>query len=174
MKLTVLSFSLLGVLIIASCTNQEQEVEQKPKYLRWVGDSVYDPEIDDPTFAVCHGEGMVKQYFNFSQGFKYNGERSTLLEKIYSRYEPVDVDESGWIRIRFVVNCKGQAGRFRLTQSDENYKERAFDQRISSQLMSIVQSLSGWALMPSAEKPEDYYLYLLFKIENGNITEVLP
>ena len=170
-KTIFLVFIAMGILLYSCNSGHQQE---KSKYPRWVGDSHYDPSLDDSTFQICYTENKVKQYFNFSEGFKYKGEKSALEQVIFGAYQPVDVQESGWVRIRFVVNCNGDAGRFRLLQSDSNYQETSFDERITSQLMKIVKSLDGWVIMPSGEPAEDYYLYLIFKIENGQIIEILP
>ena len=98
------SLTLLVLLILSACSNH-----QESKYLRWVGDSVFDPETDDEKFEICTFESEVKQYFNFSQGLQYDGEKTAILDH-FEAYEPVAVDQSGWIRIRFVVNCKGETG----------------------------------------------------------------
>lgn len=152
----------------------ETDSEPESKYMRWVGDSAYDDAIDDSTFQICYYEHQVKQYFNFSEGFKYEGEKSALEETVHNSYVPIEIEQSGWIRIRFVVNCKGETGRFRITQSDTNYKETVFDSAITDQLLSITKSLDGWMKLPTDEDPQDYYLYLIFKIDNGSIIEIMP
>ena len=163
-------YSLFISLLLLGCAN----ADSSSNYLRWVGDSVYDPAIDSKSFELCHEESVVKQYFNFSQGMKYEGEKKTLVDQIMSQYKPVNKGESGWIRIRFVVNCHGETGRFRLTGADEDYNAQIFNEKITDQLMRIVQALDGWQVLPNPDAPEDYYQYLVFKLEDGNIVEILP
>lgn len=165
-------FYLLVLFTIVSCNSNTNNPEES-KYLRWVGDSEYDALMDDSAFQICHKESDVYQYFNFSQGMKYSGER-TALRKAFEVYQNVDVPESGMVRIRFVVNCKGETGRFRLITSDFNYQPFTFDARITDQLLEITKSLDGWIPLPNLEEPKDYYQYLIFKIENGEIKEILP
>ncbi|MBX2871091.1 MAG: hypothetical protein KTR30_03300 [Saprospiraceae bacterium] len=148
--------------------------KDKPRYLRWVGDIEADTEMDGDTFQLCYSEARVKQYFNFSQGLQYEGEKTAIVETFRSNYKAVEVPQSGWIRIRFIVNCKGQSGRFRMTGSDTAYQEQVFDKKISDQLLSITQSLNAWKPLPDLEDPRDYYQYLTFKIENGALKEILP
>ncbi|MGL4629975.1 MAG: hypothetical protein ACRCVT_02120 [Leadbetterella sp.] len=79
------------------------------------------------------------------------------------------------IRIRFIVNYKGQTDRFRLIAMDENYKEKVFASSITEQLVKITKSLKGWGLMKyDSTHTFDYYQYLIFKMENGQIKEILP
>lgn len=115
------------------------------------------------------------QYFNFSQGLQYEGEKWAILKAFEENYQPpVDNQQSGWIRIRFIVNCKGETGWFRLISANKNFETQTFDQAVTEQLLSITKSLKGWKLMPDEIRPKDYYQYLLFKIENGKIIEILP
>lgn len=167
-------FNWLLALLLVSTIACSPDSAHESKYMRWVGDSEFDPAIDDSTWQICNYELIVKQYFNFSEGFKYTGEKTALIAAFDNGYTPVETDQSGWIRIRFVVNCKGEAGRFRITQSDKDYKETVFDNQITSQLLEITKSLDGWVPLPTGDVHEDYYLYLIFKIENGQIIEILP
>lgn len=161
---------LAFLFLLVSCATDKD----KPRYLRWVGDIEADAEMDGDTFQLCYSEARVKQYFNFSQGMQYEGEKPTMVEVFRKDYEAVDVPQSGWIRIRFIVNCKGESGRFRLTASNSQYQKQAFDPKITDQLLSITQSLKGWKPLPNLDDPRDYYQYLTFKIENGALKEILP
>jgi hypothetical protein len=70
---------------------------------------------------------MIKilQYFNLGKGPVYSGEKSKILNTFKSKYQPItDKNQNGLIRIRFIVNCEGKAGRFRVLQSDYNYQEK--------------------------------------------------
>jgi len=161
---------LIAIIALTRCSTEKKQ----SKYLRYVGDTEADAKLDDPTFKLCNNEVFLKQYFNFSQGLQYEGEMLQIKERFALTYVPVDVSESGWVRIRFVVNCRGESGRFRMICSDENYGSREFDSRITDQLMTITKSLEGWKLLPDSDNPDEYYQYLIFKIENGDIIEILP
>lgn len=162
--------TLLLILSLAGCS-----ADQNPtQYLRWVGDSEYIPSSDSENFQPCHGEKKVGQYFHYTDGLAYEGEKKALIQLFRQQYQPVEIDQSGWIRIRFIVNCKGEAGRFRLTSSDENYQERPFNNQIVDQLLSITKELEGWKILPNTTTPADYYQYLLFKIKKGHIEKIMP
>ena len=162
---------IVTLLILGSCT---AEKKSQP-YLRWVGDIPSNNAIDDPDFELCLEENWVKQYFHFDQGgLQYAGEKPAMDAYFQSNYQPVNSTESGWIRIRFIVNCKGETGRFRMIASDTNYEPYVFNQGITDQLMELTRKMDGWAILPNTEKPRDYYQYLVFKIESGQISEILP
>lgn len=164
-------FILALTLSLYSCATEKTTGQ---KYLRWVGDIEHNPEIDDKNFVLCHGENNFRQYFNMSQGMQYEGEKTAIVNYFKEKYKPVNIQESGWVRIRFIVNCQGKSSRFRMIEADENYRERPFDKQISQQLLSLTQSLKGWKIITFEDEPVDYYQYLVFKIQDGNIEKIMP
>lgn len=162
-------FTMAMLLIVIACGQNDHH-----KYLRWIGDIPGDPTIDDAEFKLCRGDKHVMQYFNMGEGLQYEGEKIQLVRQFEENFAPIDVPQSGWIRIRFIVNCAGKTGRFRLMESDQNYKEQTFDSRITDQLLTITKSLDGWEVLSENDQPVDYYQYLVFKIEDGQIKEILP
>ncbi len=156
------------------CAHQNTtSTEKKP--LRWVGDIEHDATIDEEEFLVCNGDSKVLQYFNLGQGPVYAGEKPSLVKAFETKYVPIkSKDQNGLIRIRFIVNCEGKAGRFRVLQSDLDYQETKFDKRITAQLLQITKDIKEWVVLYKNDKPIDYYYYLIFKIIDGQITEILP
>lgn len=165
----ILLFSILW-----SCKKDHKNYEEH-KYLRWVGDIEQNDQIDKLDFNICNGGGKILQYFNLGEGPVYNGEKSRILNTFKSRYQAIsDQNQNGLIRIRFIVNCNGKAGRFRVLQSDYEYQEKEFDEEIVSQLLGITKQINNWKILYEEENPVDYYMYLIFKITDGQLTEILP
>ncbi|WP_378184802.1 hypothetical protein ACE939_08415 [Aquimarina sp. W85] len=160
--------------ILCSCQT-EKKVNEKQEYLRWVGDIEQNDQIDELNFKVCNGDDKTFQYFNLGKGPDYSGEKSKILNAFKSKYQPIsDNNQNGLIRIRFIVNCEGIAGRFRVLQSDYNYQEIEFDKRIISQLLDITKGIENWKIQYRKEMPIDYYMYLIFKITDGQLKEIIP
>jgi len=149
-------------------------VHMDDEYERWVGDIEPDSLLDSPDFRPCFGNDSIYQYFNFSKGLKYKGEKSALIKFIKDRYVPVNSKKTGYVRIRFIVNCEGKTGRFRVFESDENGKMAVMDEKVVSQLLNITEQLDGWGHQPNLKNARDYYQYLIFKIVKGKIHEILP
>lgn len=174
MKLLYLSILIFSLI---SCAQESMSI--KTEYPRHIGDIEFDPKTDNPDVELCYPE-YVFQYFNSnSQNTLYEGEK-IVLEKIFAeQFNPnIAKKESGLIRIRFIVNCKGETDRFRIMGMDENYKEKIFDISITNQLLEITKSLDGWKKKHFRDNKNepiiDYYQYLIFKIENGQIIKILP
>lgn len=142
-----------------------------------VGDIPFDPSIDDPDFEIC-SENLIKQYYvrySADDPPRYKGEKITMENTIRKKYSfPDTAAENGFLTIRFIVNCKGKSGRFRIEEMDSNYQPKKFDPKISTQLLAITKALDGWIPRRRSTRYYDFYQYLTFKINRGQIIEILP
>lgn len=173
MKSLIFLFTLFNYTFLNSQIQEQKE--SSFDYLNYIGDIEANQEVDNPNFSLCKNEGYIYQYFNFGEGPVYEGEKSSILNTFHSKYKVVNKENNnGYVRIRFIVNCEGNPGRYRVLQSDLNYKENSLNPKIINQLLKITKSIKRWPILVKNEEPLDYYMYLLFKLENGKITEILP
>lgn len=142
-----------------------------------VGDIAFDPAQDDPAFELCN-ERSVKQYYvrgSYDTPAGYRGEKKALVAEFAERYRfPVVEEENGYLTIRFVVNCRGKTGRFRIQEMDFAYQPRSFAPAIRDQLLSIIRELDDWIPVARDEKKYDFYQYLTFRIEKGQLIRIMP
>lgn len=130
--------------------------------------------IESDSFKVCFKEKIFPPFYGrqratFSEGTK------ALKQHILDTYEDIgDRSESGYITIRFVVNCEGEAGRFIVHEVGPDYKKKKFNKRIVKQLLGSLQSLKEWKPLQFYDDRYDSYYFLSFKINNGELAEVLP
>lgn len=149
----------------------EKTVSNYPKF---VGDIEYDTKIDYSNFKKCgEGQGYSFQYYD-SNGFQYKGEKIAIIRALEKQNISGEKSTNGYITIRFVVNCEGNTGMFRMQKLDKNYKEIHLDEKLGEQLLNFTKSLNGWLPKIIQNKPVDYYQYLTYKIEDGKIVEILP
>ncbi len=158
----------LMTFLIVSCSNLESQAS------RWLEDIPFDPKIDDENFELCLGDENAIQYYRVNNNTGSKGFKPQFLKLIDKKYDSNKVKkETGLLRIRFIVNCKGEADRFRILGSTLDYKEYIFDSSISDQLLQIVKSIDNWN-GSGEEVNTDYYNYVLFRIIDGKIITVLP
>lgn len=145
-----------------------------------VGDIAFDPLLDDPSFEVCN-EQLIKQYYvrgnSSDTPAGYDGEKKAISDQIAKRYQyPVKRKQNGYVTIRFVVNCKGKPGRFRIETMDMAYQPFRFEEGITNQLLRLVAGLEGWIPRTNKDGSQayDFYQYLTFKIAEGQLIDVLP
>ena len=162
------------ILFIPLISFGQEKNETKSEYPNYVGDIEFNSEIDNKEFELCNSKHIF-QYFNNSGGLEYEGEKLAIEKEFSEKYKSEFIkNETGLIRINFVVNCKGKTDRFRLISMNENYEEKVFNKSITDKLLSIAKNLKGWKGKRIREKEIDYYQYLIFKIENGQLKEILP
>lgn len=126
-------------------------------------------------FEVCNGGDIVQYYYDRVQNRNSRNKQEMLAYFLKHYNYPVNLNENGYIRIRFVVNCKRETGRFSIQEMDRSYKEKRFPLEITQQLFDLVSQLDGW--LPNKEGQNDsgdYYIHIGFKIKNGQIDEILP
>lgn len=165
---------LIFFAFLFSLSANAQEINEL--YPQQVGDVKFDPQIDEQSFKICDIKNTA-QYYNFSNGFQYKGEKYGLIKKIREKYQPEIVASeggTGYITIRFLVNCEGKTGLFRVQEMDMNYMPTKFDAGIINQLLAVTKSLDGWLIGEYDGKNYDYYQYLTFKLENYKVLEILP
>ena len=159
-------------LLIAACRSG-QNTSKTSNYPAHVGDIAPDSTLDDPHFSACR-ENYIPQYYAANGGFR--GEKPAIeaffkerfiKNKKYSR-------ESGYITIRFVVNCRGQTGRFRVQEMGTDYRPKKFPPALTAHLLELAKQLDGWLPGQRNGLGLDYYQYLTFTIVHGELTQILP
>ena len=170
-KRPIILFISICAMLIACIKSVE---EKEPKYLRHIGDTVYNPLVDDPEFEACH-EDLIFQYYNFSSAIQYEGEKYAIIEAFDQKYtmEPKP-GETGFITIRFIVNCQGKTGWFRVEEVDTAYGKKEFNKDIVLRLLEITKELDSWKIGYYDERGYDYYQYLTFKMEDGMLMQIMP
>jgi hypothetical protein len=157
-------------MITVSCA-QSSDIKNYPAV---IGDIEYDPALDDPGFKVCN-VGQMFQYYGFGKGLQFRGEKIKIEEYFRSKYKGAEFKgESGYVIIRFIVNCEGSSGRFRVQEMGFDYQQKTFPKKLTTQLLMLTQNLDGWLVGMYENQAFDYYQHLIFKIEDGKLTEILP
>jgi len=162
--------SFLAILLIPLFAKSQSQKIATPGN---VGDIAFDSLTDKRDFYLCHPENIF-QYYNF--GTTYKGEKYTLRKTLIKKfiYQKEYKKVSGYVVIRFVVNCKGETDRFRVSQIDQNYNPAEFDAGLVEQLLRLTKELKDWIPGKRDGVPIDSYVYLNFIIKNGKLVDVGP
>jgi hypothetical protein len=137
------------------------------------GDIAFNAALDDSSFVICN-PNVVFQYYNTGSYYK---QHKREIEQYFKRnYRPAvhTTGQTGFLTIRFIINCSGKTGRFRMYELDEHYQRYTFDTGISSQLMTLTKGLKNWQPAEYKNKIYDSYQYITFKLKKGAIECVLP
>ncbi|QNL51945.1 hypothetical protein H8S90_10405 [Olivibacter sp. SDN3] len=163
-------FSVLFVSILNAHAQQIQSLE--PYTEADVGDIYYLPFVDDPVYKI-YNKGFIPQYYQVKGG--YIGGRKKILAEFKEKVG-VDVYSSidGFVTIRFIVNCEGKAGRFRILMLDKEYRQRNFDRFFIDKLLCFTNSLSNWKVASINGTKTDYYQYITFVINGTKVSDIMP
>ena len=88
--------------------------------------------------------------------------------------KPTTFNQSGFLTIRFIVNCKSETCCFHFYEMNEKYEERSFDESVKTQLTAFVKQLGGWKQVEDKGNFTNYRYYLNFVIKNGIFQSVSP
>lgn len=135
--------------------------------------------IDPETSLLSEGFETCSDYiFDYYNGgpdrTAYSKGKNGLRDFILNNYENRNYTDSGYLNIRFVVNCKGEAGRYVIHENNLNLEPMAFSKDLKNQLFELTTQLNEWKPLVLRDEAQDSYMYLSYRIENGNITQIIP
>lgn len=111
----------------------------------------------------------------------YSVRVSNVNEKAYQvkkllrdRFQAIDLPgQSGLVRMQFVVNCRGETGRFELVGFSETYAPMTFDPRLTKQLTTICQTqiIPIWQTQDVKTRAYDETVRFSVRLKDGAIVE---
>lgn len=145
--------------------------EKHPNYIGYINP---DKALLNSDFTLCNREKIYSTYSGLGLD-AYRGSKKTFKNTILSKYDSLSYNDSGYISYRFLVNCKGEAGWFEIIEMNLDLEETKLDKKIVESLLKLTSSAENWNTVGWDENENvDYYMYVLYRIENGKIVEILP
>lgn len=159
--------------LLSACHHSKKVSEAGSNYPNNVGDIQPDPMLDDTSFQACR-ESNIPQYYSVNGRFE--GEKPAIERYFRENYRKQKAwsKENGYITIRFVVNCKGETGRFRIQEMSADYQSGQFPKALSNHLLELCKKMDGWHPGKSETRTYDYYQYLCFTMSKGEILRITP
>ena len=120
------------------------------------------------------GSGILKPYY--LTGLDYEGGIYAIKEKYKNEYIPVEKGvNSGIIKIRFDVNCKGETGNFEFETYNLKYEPTTLNDSIINQAIFIAKKLDNWIPGTNDENENiNSFKFIAIKLNKGEIKEILP
>ncbi|AWX44734.1 hypothetical protein HME9304_01737 [Flagellimonas maritima] len=173
-------YPLIAIMVVATIALiWTPEVKKNHESLTGVKKHEHDIGYIDPSkarlnkgFHVCN-KSRIFQYYNPEKA-TYSKGKNGLRRFILENYKNKNYNDSGYLTIRFVINCKGKAGRYIIHENDLNLMPKHFDPDLVEQIFELTSKLEKWNPNFIFEEYRDSYMYLSYRIENGEITEILP
>lgn len=145
----------------------------KEKYTNYIGHLPYATETSK--FELCDENRIVGWFASAATYFPiYKGSKSTFKEYILQNFETVNQNDNGFLNLRFIINCKGEVGRMEINELDTDYQSTLLSPNLVNQIVTLSSRKENWTSPIIEDVTLDSYMYLIYKIENGKITEILP
>lgn len=129
----------------------------------------------DSNFQLCMHETLISDYYNAHPDGQYKHGKAALIDSILTNLESDRMmNQTGMLTFRFVVNCEGEAGRFIAEGYDLDYQPYEFPKETIHHLYSLLLKLKTWQPVTVREEAGDAYFYITFKLNNGEIYDILP
>ena len=175
----ILLYILLGLILLIAILigfgywsffgKYEIDENQYPHNVEYIDPS---KAIYSDGFKVCN-EKRIAQYYN-PQRATYSLGKNGLRKFILSNYVNKGYEDSGYLNIRFVINFKGEAGRYIMHENNLDLEPQKLDDDMVNQLFGLTKQLKKWNPNYIREEYRDSYMYISYRIENGEIVEIIP
>lgn len=164
---------------------QQKYPIDEEKYPHYIGYIDQEKARLNDVYTLCD-DGSIFHTHHGAAEEGYKGSKKVFRDNILATYKNEGYTDSGYLNFRFLVNCEGNPGWFEIIQVDTDYNPTQFSEGMVSQLLSITAQPKHWNIYSfkknpdhehfydPEEGPKNYYMYVSYKIENGEITEILP
>jgi len=143
------------------------------KYPHRIGYIDRTESISPKGFTLC-SEDIQIGFYSSAAPNAYKGSKYAFRKLILENYENRGYTDSGFLNLRFHVNCKGTVGHVVINEVGMDYKKTELNDDMVNQLVNLAIKEENWNAIIKSEKRRDIYMYLIFKIENGEVLEILP
>jgi hypothetical protein len=127
-------------------------------------------------FKLCDKQVKVADYYNGQdKRAQYVGGKKAIWELVNQHLDKSKLfNESGYLTLRFIVNCEGEAGWFTMEEADLDFQPKRFHTETIQHFFEILYQHPNWKPCIIREEARDAYTYITFKLKDGEIIEILP
>lgn len=171
MKTASIIILIALISLFTSCASKKFEVANNTEFHHNVGDITFNPIQDNPDFSFCDSTKIRSGRTTVTLKEGNESIRSFCLENFenQSQFESF----SGFVTIRFLVNCKLEADRFRAHSMDYSFAPEVCPAALESHLIYIVSQLDNWTLSTDRYTQTDFSKFINFKIKDGAIEKII-
>ncbi|MEL7002345.1 MAG: hypothetical protein AAFN93_06370 [Bacteroidota bacterium] len=122
-------------------------------------------------FSLC-GQYAMYGYYHSSAPKIYKGGKNIFRDRVLSSYDHKEYQDSGYLNFRFHINCRGEVGNIEVNELNADLEIDDMTDELVDKLIDLTRESDNWELFAGGEN--NYYMYLNFKIKDGEIVEILP
>lgn len=168
----LVSFVIALVILLAYGFTSSQSSYFNQPHIGHIG--YLDSNYPDATegFKRCNDELPIGFFHSAAPAIYKDGKR-TFRNHILSNFLSDSYNDNGFLNLRFLINCKGEIGDIEVNELNTNYQVSPLNPKLVKELSSLTFRKENWNVITSMDS-RDTYMYIIYKIENGEVTEILP
>jgi len=169
--LMVIGTLFIPMLLFVQCTHSEVSDSKRFYFGHDIGDIAFNPETDNVNFRICDSTNIVTR----RNGLSYPGGSTILLSECKRQLEDKASNASftGYIVVRFIVNCEDKTDRFRIATINHDFIDQECPSDLKKEILKIVKNLGPWRRRSKKDSNLDFSKFINFHIENGKIISIL-
>lgn len=148
----------------------EVDTQKFPHYVGYINK---EKALLNDVYELCDKGALYKVHHGAPED-AFEGSKKQFRNYIITHYENKSYNDSGYLNFRFLVNCEGNAGWFEIIEMNLQLEETKLNQNMVQQLFKLTSNPENWAVFTYDGQPRNYYMYISYRIENGEILEILP
>ena len=123
-------------------------------------------------FKRC-SDKLPAGFYHSSASYIYKGYKPEFKRFIQNNFSENNFTDNGFLNLRFLIDCNGEIGDMEINQLNTNYEISPLNKELVSELSEPTLRNENWNLLKTIEVQE-IYKYIIYKIENGQVVEILP
>ncbi len=123
-------------------------------------------------FERCSDELPIGFYHSTAPHI-YNNGKPAFQAYILANFENEPYSDNGYLNLRFLIDCEGDLGDLEVNELNTDLELTDLSDELVNDLVALAMRPENWASLKKKE-PRDMYMYLLFKLENGKVVEIIP
>ena len=126
-------------------------------------------------FEIC--DANLLGAYSSSQPKIYKGGKYAFKKYIQNNYTNDGYTDSGFLIFRFHINCNGETGNVEINELNQDMQPTDLNDAMVEQLLKLTVKKENWQVGYVSDEDGNaynHYMYILYKIENGELLEILP
>ncbi|MEM8586098.1 MAG: hypothetical protein AAGF87_17630 [Bacteroidota bacterium] len=148
-------------------------LSEKPERIAYINPN---ETLDRGTnFSSCDSSDQIVDYYNGNPDGAPVGRKRTLEKLTADMWDFAERSGvSGYLTLRFVLNCEGEVGWFVTEQADLDFGATTFPPDIIQRAKDIIESVPEWQPTKIYGESRDSYAYITFKLQDAQVIDILP
>ena len=132
------------------------------------------PQNEDwsKNFKRC-STGLPIGFYSSPAPYIFNENKGKFRKFIIGNFNGNNFNDNGLLNLRFLINCHGEIGDIEVNELSYDFEPIDLNDDLVHRLKELSFRKEHWNYTLKDE-PADFYMYLIYRIENGKVVEILP